>query len=217
MNRENASFLLGGIFFGFLVGFSIAHFVYQQPPAERSAASMQAPVNPSDPMGRGASSAQPQEPPAETSGAPSMETMQRVQQELAALRQAVQDNPKDARSLGRMGDLYYDAGMFDKAKEYYSRSLEVDPSNANISTDLGICFQRLGMPDEAIRQFRSSLAVSPKHWQSWLNLGIVSLFDKQDVKTAEEAFAKVKELNPSFEGLPQMQEALDKVKAGAKP
>ena len=217
MNRENASFLLGGIFFGFLVGFSIAHFVYQQPPVERSAATMQAPVNPSDPMGRGAASAQPGEAPAEAGGAPSAETMQRVQQELAALRQAVQDNPKDARALGRLGDIYYDAGMFDKAKEFYGRSLEIDPSNPNISTDLGICFQRLGQPDEAIRQFRHSIAVSPTHWQSWLNLGIVSLFDKQDVKTAEEAFAKVKELNPSFEGMPQMQEALDRVKAGAKP
>jgi tetratricopeptide (TPR) repeat protein len=217
MNRENASFLLGGIFFGFLVGFSIAHFVYRQPPVERSAASMQAPVNPSDPMGRGAASAQAGGAPADgpgADGAPSMETMERVQQELGALRQAVQDNPKDARALGRLGDLYYDAGMFDKAKEYYTRSLEADPRNPNISTDLGICFQRLGQPDEAIRQFRNSLTVSPNHWQSWLNLGIVSLFDKQDVKTAEEAFAKVKELNPSFEGLPQMQEALDRVKAG---
>ena len=217
MNRENASFLLGGIFFGFLVGFSIAHLVYRQPPAA-GGASMQAPVNPSDPMGRGGSSTPQQAAPGQQAAgageAPSMETMQRVQQEIAALRQAVQDNPKDARALGRLGDIYYDAGMFDKAKEYYTRSLEADPRNPNISTDLGICYQRLGQPDEAIRQFRNSLAISPDHWQSWLNLGIVSLFDKQDVSTAEEAFAKVKEINPSFEGLPQMQEALDRLKAG---
>jgi hypothetical protein len=36
-------------------------------------------------------------------------------------------------------------------------------------------------------------------------VGIVSLFDKNDVKTAEEAFAKVKELNPSSKVSPQIE------------
>lgn len=217
MNRENASFLLGGIFFGFLVGFSVAYFVYQGPSGERAGrAPMQAPVNPSDPMGMGAGSPGPAMPAGAGGGdaGSSGDTMQRVQQEIAALRQAIQDNPKDARALGRLGDLFYDAGMFDKARDYYMQSLEVEPRNPNISTDLGICYQRLGQPDEAIRQFRNSLAIDPEHWQSWLNLGIVSLFDKNDVKTAEEAFAKVRQLNPTFEGLPQIQEALDRVKSG---
>jgi hypothetical protein len=60
------------------------------------------------------------------------------------------------------------------------------------------------------------LKIDPRHWQSWLNLGIVSLFDKNDVKTAEEAFAKVKELNPGFQGMPQIEQELQKIKAGAK-
>lgn len=215
MNRENASFLLGGIFFGFLVGFSVAYFVYHTAPgAGIPSASLQAPVNASDPMGSGMA------PPAGMPGGgeagqqPSG-MMQQVQQEIAALRQAIEQNPKDARAQGRLGDLFYDAGMFDKAKDYYLQSLSNEPNNPNISTDLGICYQRLGQPDEAILQFRSSLKIDPRHWQSWLNLGIVSLFDKHDVKTAEEAFAKVQELNPAYPGLAQIQQELQKIKAGS--
>ena len=217
MKRENASFLLGGIFFGFLVGFSVAYNVYREAPTVGSVpAAMQAPANPSDPGGVGAS---PMGSPAAGGGAGGenpQATFQRVQQELGALREALKANPKDAKILSRLGDLYYDAGMFDKARDYYTQSLASEPKNPDVSTDLGICFQRLGQPDEALKRFRDSLAADPKHWQSWLNIGIVSLFDKNDVKTAEEAFARVKELNPTFEGLPKLQQAIDRVKAGGK-
>jgi tetratricopeptide (TPR) repeat protein len=216
MKRENASFLLGGIFFGFILGTLFAHNFLQTPGPATLQAGMSAPVNPSDPMGTASSAAG--APAAGAAANPAAEqTMQKVQQEIASLRKALEANPKDAQVLGRLGDLYYDAGMFDKARDYYSKSLENNPGNPNISTDLGICYHRLGQPDEAIKQFRASLAMDPRHWQSWLNLGIVSLFEKQDVGTAEQAFAKVKELNPGFEGLPQLQQALDQVKAGAKP
>jgi cytochrome c-type biogenesis protein CcmH/NrfG len=73
---------------------------------------------------------------------------------------------------------------------------------------MGICLRELGRPDEAIQEFRNSLQTDPKHWQSWLNLGIVSLYDKHDAATAASAFGKVEELNPSFEGLPQLKEAV---------
>jgi len=215
MKRENASFLLGGIFFGFLVGFTVSYFVYRQEPAAGSLSDgMQAPTNPSDPTGEGAAAQSQASPETGDDGQNAQRTFRQVQQELGSLREALKANPKDARILTRLGDLYYDAGMFDQARDYYSKSLESEPGNANVSTDLGICFRRLGKPDEALRQFRSSIDIDPRHWQSWLNLGIVSLFDKKDVKTAEEAFAKVKELNPSFEGLPQIQQALEHARTG---
>lgn len=219
MNRENASFLLGGVFFGIVLGFSFGYLVYREGPAGGlSADGAQAPANPSDPMGVGAA-AQFSQPPGGVGseggdGDNPQATFQRVQKEIAALREALKANPNDARVLGRLGDLFYDAGMYDQARDYYSRSLASDPKNPNISTDLGICLQRLGQPDQALERFRASIAIDPNHWQSWLNLGIVSLFDKKDIQTAERAFARVKELNPTFEGLPQLQQAIDHVKSG---
>ena len=215
MKRENASFLLGGIFFGFILGTLFAHYFLQSPAPAALAGGMAAPVNPSDPMGGGGA---PGGGTPAMGGAPGGEQMmQQVQQEIGRLKKALEANPKDAVVLGQLGDLYYDAGMFDKASDLYTRSLESNPGNPNVSTDLGICFQRLGRPDDALKQFRVSIGIDPRHWQSWLNIGIVSLFDKRDAKTAEEAFAKVKELNPGFDKLPQLQQSLDRVKAGGTP
>jgi len=215
MKKEHASFLVGGIFFGFVVGFSVAYTLYKQNPnGGPPESSMQAPTNPSDPRGMAAGQGETAPPRGTGGGAGPEQMMQQVQREMAALRKLLETNPKDARALGRMGDLYYDAGMFEQARDFYTRSLESDPKNPNINTDLGICYQRLGHPEEAIQHFRQSLAMDPKHWQSWLNIGIVSLFDKKDIPAAEEAFAKVKELNPSFEGMPQLQQALEQAKSG---
>ncbi|HEV8335343.1 MAG TPA: tetratricopeptide repeat protein [Candidatus Polarisedimenticolia bacterium] len=216
MKRENASFLLGGILFGFIMGTLFAHQFLKSPAPAGFSEGMAAPTNPSDPSGSAGAAEAAGPPPAGGGGQSAEQTMQRVQREMAALKKALESNPKDAAVLGRMGDLYYDAEMFDKARDFYTQSLASDPKNPNISTDLGICFQRLGQADEALRRFRESIAIDPNHWQSWLNLGIVSLFDKNDTKTAEEAFAKVRALNPGFQGLPQLQQALDQAKSGAR-
>ena len=219
MKRENATFLLGGVFLGFILGAVFTHFLFR-PAAVSFQAAIPAPANPSDPMGSGGGM-----PPMGGQGMmgggsatpEAGQMMQQIQQEMEALRKALEASPKDAGLLTRMGNLYYDAGMFDKARDYYTKSLEVDPKNPNVITDLGICFHRLGQADEALSRFRASLAIDPRHWQSWLNLGVVSLFEKQDVKTAEEAFAKVKEINPAYPGLPQLQQELDRAKTGGKP
>ena len=218
MKRENATFLLGGVFLGFILGAVFTHFLFQ-PASVSFQGAMPAPANPSDPMGSGGGM-----PPmggqgmGGGAGAPDAgQMMQQIQQEMEALRKALEASPKDAGLLTRMGNLYYDAGMFDRARDLYLRALESDPRNPNVSTDLGICYHRLGQADEALKRFRASLAIDPRHWQSWLNLGVVSLFEKHDVKTAEEAFAKVKEINPAYPGLPQLQQELDRAKTGGKP
>ena len=93
--------------------------------------------------------------------------------------------------------------------------VKVSPS-ANAYERLGWCYFRLSDFNKSMAAYKEAVEIDPKHWQSWLNLGIVSLFDKHDVKTAEEAFAKVQELNPAFQGLPQIQQELQKIKAGGK-
>lgn len=217
MNRENASFLLGGIILGFLVGFSISYALYRQDAvmAGGGFANAPAPVNPSDPGGRGAASGG-AVPSRGAGGEDPTAVMERARQRLTSLRQALDANPKDPAILAQLGNVYYDASMYQEAKDYYLQSLEQDPNNPNVSTDLGICLRRLGDQEAALDRFRKSIEIAPRHWQSWLNLGIVSLFDAGDIPTAEEAFAKVKELNPGFEGMPQLEQALEHARSGGK-
>jgi hypothetical protein len=212
VTKDHARFLVSGILFGFLVGYVVAYGILV-PRVKREAAPVPAAGN----LGMSGAVIGPEgaaPPAAAPGGGPGgpggdrQEVMARVFEEVTALKQAIEKNPKDADALVKLANFYQDAGKFDQAVEFYKRGLAVQPADVAARTDMGICLRELGRPDEAIQEFRNSLQTDPKHWQSWLNLGIVSLYDKHDAATAASAFGKVEELNPSFEGLPQLKEAV---------
>jgi len=214
VTRDHARFLVSGILFGFLTGYVVAYAVLV-PRVKQEAAPVPAAGNlgmTGAVIGSQGGEAPPPAAPGDAGGAggeaPRQEVMARVFEEVTALKKALEKNPKDAEALERLANFYQDAGKYDQAVEFYKRALAEHPSDVAARTDMGICLRELGRPDEAIQEFRTSLRTDPKHWQSWLNLGIVSLYDKHDPATAASAFGKVEELNPSFEGLPQLKEAV---------
>jgi tetratricopeptide (TPR) repeat protein len=211
VSKDQIRFLLTGILFGFLVGYTIA-YALREPRVKESAAPVPAAGN------LGMSGGAP--PPAAPAGAPdpaargpeAEKMMNRVFEEVNALKQAIEKNPKDTQALNRLANIYHDAGKFDQAVDYYNKVLAITPSAVDARTDMGICLREMGKSDEAIAQFRASLRYDAKHWQTWLNLGVVSLFDKNDAATAAEAFGKVEELNPTFKDLPLLKEAVRKAR-----
>jgi len=213
MNKDQLQFLISGILFGFLLGYLIAYAV-----REPKTVAQAAPVPAAGNMGMGQSVPAAAPDPGAAAGGGNEQTMAAVFQEIGALKSAIEKNPKDAASLIRLANMYHDARKFDEAVQYYKRGLEVTPKDVDARTDMGICLYEMGMADDAIAQFRTSLSYDPKHWQTWLNLGIVSLSSKNDVKTATDAFNKVEEINPGFKDLPTLKEALKKVSsAGPHP
>jgi len=213
MNKDQVQFLLSGILFGFLVGYIIAYAVHEPRVVQQAA-----PVPAAGNMGMGQSVPQPAgDAPGTDSGAPpgggNEQMMARVFEEITALKAAIEKDPKDVRALLRLANMYHDARKFDQAVDYYKKALALSPKDVDARTDMGICLYEMGMPDDAIAQFRTSLQYGPDHWQTWLNLGIVSLSGKNDLKTATEAFAKVEELNPGFKDLPVLKDALKKASA----
>jgi len=206
MNKDQLQFLISGILFGFLLGYLIA-YAGREPKTVAQAAPVPAAGN----MGMGQSVPTAPDPGAAADGNEQM--MGSVFKEIASLKAAIEKNPKDAASLIRLANMYHDARKFEEAVQYYKRGLEVTPKDVDARTDMGICLYEMGMADDAIAQFRTSLSYDPKHWQTWLNLGIVALSSKNDVKTATDAFNKVEEINPGFKDLPTLKEALKKVSA----
>ena len=221
MTREQWRFLVSGILFGFLVGYVVAWGVAvprvkheASPVPEAGNLGMTgAVIGPGAGGGAGAggSDAEPAAPGTE-GGAGREELMARVFQEISSLREALEKNPKDLRALVRLANFYQDAGKYDQAIEYYRRALVEDATLVDARTDLGICLRETGKPDDAIAEFRRSLDTDPRHWQTWLNLGIVSLFDKHDLETAASALGKVEELNPQYPGLAELKEELRKAR-----
>lgn len=216
MNKDHLRFLLSGILFGFLVGYVVAYALYEphvkqvaDPVPEAGNMGMSAGGPPAAASAAGA-------PPA-GGGAPGQPTqmMEEVFRQVSALKEALEKNPRDESALVRLANFYQDAGKFDQAVTFYKRALEVRPSNSDARTDMGICLREMGRPDEAIAAFKKSIETDPRHWQSWLNLGIVSLFDKHDPAAAEAAFGKVEEINPAYSELPSLKEAVRRARGAA--
>lgn len=190
------AFLLGGLAFGFLLGFGLFRAIDTRPGAATStAASGEIP----SPMG----------PPAPTqtvaSGAPMMT-------EINALKDRVTKNPKDLEAWARLANLYQDAGMFEPAVSFYQRALDLAPTDANLLTDAAICYQELRQFDKALELLERAQKSDPAHWQSLYNIVVVAGLQMGRVERADAALERLQQIHPDAPNLAQLRAALSKVR-----
>jgi len=199
MKSESLVFAAAGTLVGFLGGWIIgSQHTIARGPAAGVAASAPAPA--------------PATPPGNAASAPALDTA-KVQ---AATGRASAE-PRNPAPRIQLGNLYFDAEQYQEAARWYQEALAIDPSNADVSTDLGVSFYYLNEPDRALAQFDKSLAINPKHSKTLLNLGIVRAFGKQDLQGAAKAWQEVIAVAPP--GSPEGQaarRALDAMR-GAHP
>jgi len=213
VNRNQISFGIAGLIFGVVIGFVAAHEIYVgrggPGPAQARAAA--------PPMGSSGGGGMAGSPPmgAMGGGEGDMATMDQVTRELEALRKAVEENPGDLSALTRLGNLFMDAAMFDRAVDYYRAALAIDATLVDIRTDMGTCLRRLGRSEEALKEFRTSVEQDPEHWKGWFNVGVVCLYDLGRYDDAEAAFEKVFALNPGSFDMEAVRTEIRKMRSGA--
>lgn len=82
-------------------------------------------------------------------------------------------NPNDFDSLVNLGNLVFDDGRrFLEAVDYYRRALAIEPTDANVRTDMGIALLGLGRRHEAIQAFQQAIVDRPNHALAHYDLGI---------------------------------------------
>jgi len=113
-----------------------------------------------------------------------------------ALEKEAAEKPGDAEVRTQLGNLYFDAERYADASKWYEASLQIAPANPDVSTDLAVSYYYSNQVDKALAQFARSLEINPKHTKTWLNLGIVRAFGKQDLTGAGEAWNQVVALAP---------------------
>ena len=176
MSKESLVVGVAGVFFGLLVGWIIGS---QQ--------------------GGGRPAAVPQQAPAPSAGGGQQQPLPLDETRASALKLAAQQNPSDAAPRVELGNMYFDAGRFPEAIDWYQQALKIAPKNINASTDLGIAFYYSNDPDRALAQFDKSLQIDASHAKTLLNIGIVRAFGKQDLKGAAEVWQKILVVAPSSE------------------
>jgi cytochrome c-type biogenesis protein CcmH/NrfG len=181
MKAESIVIGVAGTVFGLIVGWIIGT---QQAPARPFAAG-QAPAQAAaqSPMGA---------PPASApAAAPVLDEAQ-----VTALRNIADKDPANVQSRVQLGNMYFDAERYQDAIQWYEAALKLNPNDADVSTDLGVCFYYTNQADRAVRQMEESLRIDPRHLKTMLNLGIVKAFGKQDLVGAAAVWEEVIRLAP---------------------
>lgn len=201
MKRDNFVFLISGVFFGVLVGWMIG----SQQGGRFAPAATTAAAPAAAPMGNaGAGQQQAPAPP------PVNEA------KVAELKKAADSDPKNVAARAELGNLYFDSERFDLAIPWYEQAFRLNPTDPNLSTDLGVSYLYTDKADQAIAQFEKSIAADPKHLKTWLNIGIAKAMVKGDAKGGEEAWQKVIQIAPGSEEAKKAQQGIDAIKGGHK-
>jgi tetratricopeptide (TPR) repeat protein len=106
-----------------------------------------------------------------------------------------------AKALAAIGELFVMRDDIDKAREYFTQSLELNPQDEILAYNVGeILFSNAKM-DEALEYFTMAATIKPTWSDSFLKLGYVHL-NKTEYDKAKENFNKFLELDPDH---PQAQ------------
>jgi len=188
VNRDNALFLLVGLLTGFIFGYLGHEAMAARQPARApsgAAAAVQAPVE----------APAPQAPPAGGGAMPA---------QIQALVRRVAENPKDADAIRALADANFDIQSWDRAAELYLQYEKLRPGNPDVLTDLGVSYRGQGQPAKALEMFRKAASLKPDHWQAHFNEIIVLAFDLKDYAAADQALARLRQLQPNNPDVPRL-------------
>jgi cytochrome c-type biogenesis protein CcmH/NrfG len=135
---------------------------------------------------------------------------------VAALEQMAAREPQNSEYPAQIGNLYYDAGEYSKAVDYYRQSLKIRPRDPSVETDLATCFHYLGQEDRALEILDNVLSYSPGFTQAKFNKGIVLIEGKKDVKDGIAVWEDLLRSDPNYGQRAQLEQKIRQLKESAQ-
>jgi cytochrome c-type biogenesis protein CcmH/NrfG len=190
MKSESVAFGVAGILFGLIAGWIIG--------SQYEAGRRQAIATPQ--AAAPAAATQPAPPPLDDA-------------KVTAFRSLAEREPGNAAPRTQLGDLYFASERFDDSIKWYEEALKLSPNDVKVSGQLGMAYYYTNQIDRALQQLERSVKIDPKHTESWLNLGFVRAFGKQDLSGAEAAWQQVLKIAPDAPEGQAARRAIDSLRA----
>ena len=118
-----------------------------------------------------------------------------VLEKLKEEKENLKGNKTASSIYASLGELYMDRNDFEKAKEYFEKSINIDPSNHALSYTVAEILFNSNKIDEAIHYYELAAKIKPDWPKSYLKLGYCYL-NKGEKKTAINYLNKFVELSP---------------------
>lgn len=214
MSKDNFISAMFGVLLGFIAGYLMHEvMVARQPPRLPPGMGTTAPAEAAGggadqqaPFAGGGGDASGGAPGGGPGGAPGGAPMLA---EVRSLEERITKDPKDAEALRRLGDLNFDISNWEKARDLYSRYLEVRPGDPDVMTDLGVTFRGLKQYDRALELFDKVEKSAPDHWQARYNQVVVLAFDLNRIDAAQTALQDLQKMQPNNDKVTQLANAID--------
>lgn len=129
---------------------------------------------------------------------------------IAAMKAEVEKDPGNLEKTARLANFFYDSKRYTEAIDWYLKALRIDPSNADIETDLGTAYYYTNDSDSALQHFDKALKNDPRHIQTLHNKVIVLLEGKKDVAAARATLKQLESINPNDSSLQELREMLSR-------
>ncbi len=109
----------------------------------------------------------------------------------------LKDTPDAALLQHALGNVYARAENYEKALDYYKRSLELYPLYHAAYNNIGTIYSNDGLLDYAIIAFKNAIEINPDYIQAHFNLGTM-YYQKGLLKEASDEFNRVLTLNKNY-------------------
>ncbi len=109
----------------------------------------------------------------------------RINEAVTLLRKALKTHAKDAKLIAHIGNLYKTAAenpleqrektrswLYDQARYYYQRSLQLDPKQFQTQFNLGVAFQNMNDCEAAAKAYCQAILIKPNSYQAHYNMGL---------------------------------------------
>jgi tetratricopeptide (TPR) repeat protein len=119
-----------------------------------------------------------------------------------------QNNPETLASVARV---YFRAGQYPLAVEYFEKSLKAKPS-AEGYVSLSNTYHYAGQDEQAIASLKRALKIDPKSANALFNLGMLNWKVKKDPQAAVQNWELLLKTNPRHPRRTQVESLIAKVK-----
>jgi tetratricopeptide (TPR) repeat protein len=96
--------------------------------------------------------------------------------------------------------------------DYYRRTLQITPADADVRTDMGTAYWFQGNADSAIAEFDKALTYAPNNPNTLFNRGLVKWRGKKDGAGALADWNKLLAANPAYDKKTEVDKMIAEVK-----
>lgn len=131
-----------------------------------------------------------------------------VAREIVALRQEAEQNPEDVGAALRLADFLLEVEVYQDAITWYERALRLEPKNTDARIALARCQFEMGQYEAAIQQLNTVLELKPNEPHALYHLGVTLLRGQRDLPGAERVYRQLRQVNPNYPGLEDLERLL---------